>query len=99
MNEGIITTVQTRGQITLPLKLRMKHGIGPGSAVVVKDRDNEITVTKLENEANLFEGPVMGKKEYVQKVKQMGGGHWTKADDRHLRALKGKEKTWQIWAK
>lgn len=63
------------------------------------NRGNEITVTKLENEADLSEKPVMGKKEYVQKVREMGGGHWTKDDDRQLRSLKRKEKVLRIWAK
>lgn len=40
MRETLI--VSGRGQITLPASIRKQFGLGPGSAVVVEERDGEL---------------------------------------------------------
>jgi len=42
MRETVI--VSSRGQITLPADMRKQIGIVPGSAVIIEDRDGELTL-------------------------------------------------------
>lgn len=42
MRETLI--VSGRGQVTLPAVMRRKLGIAPGSAVIIEDRDGELTL-------------------------------------------------------
>ncbi len=52
MRETLI--VSSRGQVTLPVGMRKQLGIAPGSAVIIEQRDGELTLkpaTVLEIEA------------------------------------------------
>ena len=94
----MIVIPQPRGQITLPKKLREKHGIKSGEPVKVMDTDAGIVVQRLD-EFGTSEGPTIARDSYVKTIKSMSGGHWSKSDDRRLAKLRRKEKTWEIWAK
>ena len=42
MRETLI--VSSRGQITLPARIRTQLGLGPGSAVIIEERNGEMTL-------------------------------------------------------
>lgn len=42
MRETLI--VSSRGQITLPVDMRKQLGIGPGCAVIIEERDGELSL-------------------------------------------------------
>jgi AbrB family looped-hinge helix DNA binding protein len=42
MRETLI--VSSRGQITLPASIRKQLGLGPGSAVIIEERNGEMTL-------------------------------------------------------
>lgn len=48
--------VGTRGQITIPKRLRERYGIEDGDEVIVREVDDRIVVEKAVTEAELAEG-------------------------------------------
>lgn len=92
----VLTQVGERGQIVLPSAWRTKYGLGPKTPIVISDTGTSIEV-KSATERFLSEGPSLDKAEYISKMRNMAGGHWTKEDDKYLSDLRKKEKKLEIW--
>lgn len=90
-----IVTMMTRGQITLPKKLRDKYGIVPGNPVKIIDEGMQMVIKPLV-EADISQNPSKPKYTSTQYKKVLDevtsfmkqhGPLWAKADDKRRKQL------------
>src|SRR3989344_3695197 len=100
MNGAMITTVQARGQITLPKKVRDRHGMIPGAVVRVIDEPNGIRMRPV-TEGFLIP-PKYTRQEYKKVIARITaymhkhGPLWTEEDDRKREeSLKKEQQRWR----
>lgn len=97
--DGTITTVQSRGQITLPLMLRKKLGLGHGAMIRVSLVRGKIMAEPV-RENVLSTPPKYSREEIAKRLKKYendGKVYWTAEDDKYLAKLRKKDDKYLDW--
>ena len=61
MMDDMHTRVISRGRVTIPIELRRKLGIKPGTKLIVREVDDQIVVITMENYVRSLRGKYKGK--------------------------------------
>lgn len=79
-----LVTITTKGQVTIPVKIREKLGLNPGDRVIF-DEDKNVAQVRPVPDFFTFRGALKGKGPYgEEKVRKTVGEHLAK---RYLRTL------------
>lgn len=97
MNGMILTTLQARGQITLPKKYRKELGMVENTHLKVSLSDGKIMIESLEMSDPYTIKPRVSRQVYLKTLKKISnyieknGPMWTAEDDRLREVLKKKD--------
>lgn len=58
---GMVARVSTRGRVTIPIELRRKLGLRPGTKLIVREVDNQIVAMTMEQSVRSLRGKFKGK--------------------------------------
>lgn len=58
----MVARVSTRGRVTIPIELRRKLGLRPGTRLIVREVDNQIVVMTMEGYVRSLRGKLKGKR-------------------------------------
>ncbi len=61
MIDRVEAWVTTRGRITIPVKLRRRLGVKPGTRLIVREMDGQIVVMTMTSYVRLLRGVLKGK--------------------------------------